>query len=102
MQTSGLFAVLGMMIGVGDAMIWDQGPVAATVFWIAVLLLGVWLLLLGLGDLAAVRIDSRLARDELQRLGSKRKELETDLEQLRRPGDNGRSRPDETRESPTA
>ena len=48
MQTSGMIAVMGVMLGVGDVLIWQQGPVVATVYWIGVIALGGWLLLLGL------------------------------------------------------
>ena len=89
MQTSGMIAVMGVMLGVGDVLIWQQGPVVATVYWIGVIALGGWLLLLGLGDLFSVRVDSKLARDELQRIGQKREELEAELEEIRRRGSNG-------------
>jgi hypothetical protein len=96
MQTSGMLAIIGVMVGVGDAQVWKLGPIVATVYWIAVLMAGMWLLLLGLGDLAAVRVDSRMTREELQRIGDKRRELESQVEQLRRTGDNGRSQRDRT------
>lgn len=89
MQTSGMIAVMGVMLGVGDVLIWQQGPVVATVYWIGVIALGGWLLLLGLGDLLSVRVDSKLARAELQRIGQKREVLEAELEEIRRRGSNG-------------
>lgn len=96
MQISGMLAIIGVMVGVGDTQIWKLGPIVSTVYWIAVLVAGMWLLLLGLGDLAAVRVDSRMTREELQRIGDRRRELESQVEQLRRSGGNGRSQRDGT------
>ena len=92
MQTSGMIVVLGVMLAVGDALIWSQGPLVATVYWIVVIAMGGWLLLLGVGDLLTVRVDSKLARDELQRIGQKRAKLETELEEMRRRGSNGEAK----------
>jgi|TARA_B100000029_G_scaffold466804_1_gene502612 uncharacterized protein YlxW (UPF0749 family) len=89
---SGMIAVLGVMLGVGDALIWSQGLVVATVYWIVVIGVGVWLLLLGVADLASVRIGSRDARDELRQIREKRKELEAELEELQRRRSNGEAR----------
>ena len=87
-----MIAVLGVMLGVGDALIWSQGLVVATVYWIVVIGVGVWLLLLGVADLASVRIGSRDARDELRQIREKRKELEAELEELQRRRSNGEAR----------
>jgi cell division protein FtsB len=92
MQTSGMIVVLGVMLAVGDALIWSQGPLVATIYWIVVIAMGGWLLLLGVGDLLTVRVDSKLARDELQRIGQKRAELEAEVEEMRRGGSNGESK----------
>ena len=92
MQTSGMIVVLGVMLAVGDALIWSQGPLVATIYWIVVIAMGGWLLLLGVGDLLTVRVDSKLARDELQRIGQKRAELEAEVEEMRRRGSNGESK----------
>ena len=58
MQTSGMIVVLGVMLAVGDAAIWSLGPLVATIYWIVVIAMGGWLLLLGVGDLLTVRVDS--------------------------------------------
>ncbi|MEC7557736.1 MAG: hypothetical protein VYA32_11185 [Planctomycetota bacterium] len=92
LQMSGMIAVLGVMLGVGDALIWDQGLLVATVYWVVVIGLGVWLLLLGIADLASVRIGSRDARDELRQISEKRKELEAELEEMQRRRSNGEAR----------
>ncbi len=54
--------------------------------------MGGWLLLLGTGDLLSVRVDSRLAKDELARIGEKRQELEAELAEMRRRGSNGEAK----------
>jgi len=92
LQMSGMIAVLGVMLGVGDALIWDQGLLVATVYWVVVIGLGVWLLLLGIADLASVRVGSRDARDELRQISEKRKELEAELEEMQRRRSNGEAR----------
>ncbi len=92
MQTSGLISLLGVMLGVGDAVIWRQGALVAAVYWILVIAMGGWLLLLGTGDLLSVRVDSRLAKDELARIGEKRQELEAELAEMRRRGSNGEAK----------
>jgi hypothetical protein len=68
MQTSGMIAILGAAIGAGDFLVWRLGPLAATVFWIGVLLTALWIMLLGFGDLAAARAHFRvsLARTRLE------------------------------------
>ena len=89
---SGMIAVVGVMLGFGDALIWKQGLVAATIYWITVIGLSGWLLLLGMGDLMSVRLDSSRARDELRQIGGRRKQLEAELEAMRRRGSNGETK----------
>ena len=86
---SGMICVMGVMLGVGDAMIWQQDPALITVYWIVVICLGAWLLLLGIGDLISVRMDAKQALGELRQIGTQRKELEAELEEIRRRGSNG-------------
>jgi ABC-type nickel/cobalt efflux system permease component RcnA len=92
---SGMICVMGVMLGVGDAMIWQQWqqyPALITVYWIVVICLGAWLLLLGMGDLISVRMDAKQALTELRQIGTQRKELEAELEEIRRRGSNGEAR----------
>jgi len=91
MQMSGMICVMGVMLGVGDAMIWQQDPAWIAVYWIVVICLGAWLLLLGMGDLTSVRMDAKQALTELRQIGSQRKELEAELEEIRRQGSNGKA-----------
>ncbi len=89
---SGMICVMGVMLGVGDAMIWQQDPTLIAVYWIVVICLGAWLLLLGMGDLISVRMDAKQALTELRQIGTQRKELEAELEEIRRRGSNGEAR----------
>ena len=92
MQMSGMIAVLGVLMAVGDALIWEQGFEAAAIYWICVIGLGGWLLLLGMGDLMSVRIDLKRDRAELRGIGDERKGLEAELEEIRRRGSNGEAK----------
>ena len=89
---SGMICVMGVMLGVGDAMIWQQDLALIAVYWIVVICLGGWLLLLGMGDLISVRMDAKQALTELRQIGTQRKELEAELEEIRRRGSNGEAR----------
>ena len=46
MQMSGMIGVLGVMLGVGDALIWEQDLQMIAIYWIVVIGLGAWLLVL--------------------------------------------------------
>jgi len=92
MQMSGMIGVLGVLLGVGDALIWEQDLQLIAIYWIVVIGLGVWLLLLGMGDLASVRIDSKQAISELRDIGARRQELEAELAEMRRRGSNGEAK----------
>jgi hypothetical protein len=92
MQMSGMIAVLGVMLGVGDAVIWEQNLQLIAIFWIVVIGLGVWLLVLGMGDLVSVRVDSKQAMTELREIGARRKEVEAELAEIRRRGSNGEAK----------
>ncbi len=92
MQMSGMIGVLGVMLGVGDALIWEQDLQMIAIYWIVVIGLGAWLLVLGMGDLASVRIDSKQAISELRDIGARRQELEAELAEMRRRGSNGEAK----------
>jgi len=92
MQMSGMIALMGVMLGFGDALIWQQDLEVIAVYWIVVICLGGWLLLLGMGDLASVRVDSKQARAELREIGTQRQELEAELAKMRRRGSNGEAK----------
>lgn len=76
MQTSAAVAFTGGLIGIGDAFIWQLGPVVATFYWLFVIMLVFWIALLALGDLTSVRTHSQTTMSQLE---STRKELEAEL-----------------------
>ena len=80
-QTSGLIAVIGVLIAVADMpLVWQQaGPVIATLMWCAIVGLCVWIGLLAIGDLATTRAH---ARANLARLHVQKQELASQLEAL--------------------
>ena len=88
MQTSGLIATLGLLIPAGAAlMVWKTDVVLMTCYWIAVLLLTVWVAVMGAGDLAATGAHTRVALD---RLRAQQQALEQQLEEIKTRGSNGR------------
>ena len=92
MQMSGMIGVLGVLLGVGDALIWEQDLQLIAIYWIVVIGLGAWLLVLGMGDVASVRIDSKQAISELRDIGARRQELEAERAEMRRRGSNGEAK----------
>ena len=92
MQTSGMLALLGLMIAVGDALVpWQRFPNLFVVWIGLMLLLVLWIILLALGDLASTTAHSR---HELARVRQEQRALELRLEELKGRRSNGR-RPDE-------
>lgn len=88
LQASGLIAVLGVLIGVGDQLpILRQKPALFGVYWLAVLLMTLWVMLLGVGDYFATRTHGHVA---LARLRTKQKELEREIAEIKHRGSNGR------------
>jgi len=87
LQTSGLIALLGLLIPLGDApFLWRQGVRISTIFWLAILLLTAWIVLLALGDIASTRAHARVA---LSRIRRKQRELESRANELKRRRSNG-------------
>lgn len=88
MQASGMIAVLGVLIAVGDKLpILNKKPGLFAVYWIGVLLLTGWVMLLAMGDYVATRAHGRAA---LARLRKKQLELEQEIAEIKRRGSNGR------------
>jgi hypothetical protein len=78
MRISATFVILGILIGVGDALLpmHKNQPLAITLYWIGVLLLTGWVLLQGFGDLWST---AAYTGAELARVRQKRDELERQL-----------------------
>ena len=75
MQMSAILVILGILIGVGDALLPFQKrhPIPVSLYWIGVLLLTGWLILLALADLVSAFAYGRV---ELARVRQKHRELE--------------------------
>ena len=88
-QTSGLICVIGVLILVGDLVIpWGRNgrgdKVAATfwfaIYWSGIIILALWIMLLALGDFAAIRANSE---GKLARLRAAQRSLQREAERLR-------------------
>ena len=87
-QTSGLIALLGILIAIGDSpLIWGLGPQVSTYYWLAVLALTGWVVLIALGDLGSSRAHTRIA---LSRVRQKQRELEAQVARIKARRSNGR------------
>ena len=90
MQTSGLIALLGLLLPVGAAlMVWKADVVLTTCYWIGVLLLTAWVAVMGVGDLVATGAHTRAA---LNRLRAQQQTLEKQIADIKARGSNGRDR----------
>lgn len=88
MQASAILAALGVLIPLGGIVIpWQQFPGFFAPYWIAVLLLALWVILLGMADVVAT---SAHTRAELSRIRRQQRELEAKVAELRRRDSNGR------------
>ncbi len=80
-QTSGLIALVGLLIPLGDLpLVWKQHPVLSSILWIAICCVCFWIMLLALADLVATRSHSRAT---LLRLQAHKGELLDQLKRLR-------------------
>jgi hypothetical protein len=90
-QVSALLILLGVMIPTGDwLMVQRRNPMWITVFWIAVLVLSLWIMLLAAVDWLSTRLYVRVTRATLAEIARKQRELEAEVERLRSRGSNGR------------
>ncbi|MDZ4687961.1 MAG: hypothetical protein SH850_23050 [Planctomycetaceae bacterium] len=81
LQVSGLLALIGVLIPLGDHLpFFKQAPAAFVFYWGAVLLLTCWIGLLAIADFASARAYHRVAN---VRLRQARRELEEQLQQYR-------------------
>jgi hypothetical protein len=78
MRIAATFVILGVLIGVGDALLpmHKNQPLAITLYWIGVLILTGWVMLQGFGDLWST---AAYTGAELSRIRQKRHELERQL-----------------------
>lgn len=82
-QTSGLIALVGLLIPIVDLpIVWNLGPFSSTILWGAIGCLCLWIGLLAIGDLATTRAHSRAT---MARLEAHKEQLMEQLERLRPP-----------------
>jgi hypothetical protein len=89
MQTSAIIALLGLLIPLGVAVTpWLQqaAPRLFAVYWGTVLLMAGWVVVLGLGDMLATRVHSRIA---MARVRQKQLELEKQISEIKQRRSNG-------------
>ena len=81
-QTSGLIAIVGLLIPIADLPImWrNLGAMPATLLWIAIVSLCIWIGMLAIGDYATTRAHTRAT---LVRLQIHKQELIDEMERLR-------------------
>jgi len=96
MQISAMLAILGVLIGVGDALLPFQRrhPIPTTLYWIGVLLMTGWVMLLGFGDLLST---AAYGRAELARVRQKQRELERQVVEFKHRNLDGRGSDDAAR-----
>jgi cell division protein FtsB len=89
-QVSVLLILVGVMIPLGDwLMVQRPDPKWTAFFWIAVLLMALWIMLLAALDWLSSRMHVRAARAALGSLARKQRELEAEVERLRSKRSNG-------------
>lgn len=88
MQTSGMLAVLGILIPVWDWLMERRMVMAATIAGFLVLALLGWVFLMAFGDMAATRTHSQAAMSKVRQ---KQRELERQLAELKGRGHDGHS-----------
>ena len=86
MQTSGMVILIGILVPVGDVFVCSWGPVVASVFWLGVLFLALWVGVQALGDFTSVQSYSRAA---MSRVNTQRQQAEAELSEYRRRKANG-------------
>jgi hypothetical protein len=105
MQASGMLAVIGVLLPVGEAikllpLPWRWVALSWAVFWMVVLLLVLWLVVLAMGDMISTRVYSTIA---LNRIRAEQLQLERKAAALRarlHPGKNGARSGDEPESEP--
>jgi hypothetical protein len=76
-QVSGMLALIGVLIAVGDTLLpLQRQPLWTTLYWIGVLLLLGWVILLGFGDFWSTAARAKI---EMARMRQRRRELERQI-----------------------
>jgi hypothetical protein len=96
MRIAAMLAILGVLIGLGDALVpfQKQHPIPITLYVIGLLLLTGWVMLLGFADFWST---AARGRAELTRVREKRRELERQLVEFKHRNFDGRDSDDVAR-----
>jgi hypothetical protein len=91
LQMAVLVGLIGILIPLGDSVIpWNARSPMFAYYWMLVLLLSLWVLLLGFGDLAAIRSHHlpslQSLKDRQRALQAKVAELREETERLKQSG----------------
>ncbi len=87
MQASGLLAIIGMMIPLGDVVrVFADSPGIFAAYWIIVLLLVMWMCMLAMGDMASTKAHTTVA---LNRIRAEQRQLEQEAAALKAKLSNG-------------
>lgn len=88
LQVSGVLALIGLLVAIGDALIpWQKGLLAwFAIYWLVVLLLAVVVIIMGLRDMRATQTH---AKPEMARIQYHQRELERQLLEERSKRSNG-------------
>jgi hypothetical protein len=90
-QVSALVILVGVMLPLGDwLMVQRKNPGWIAVFWIAVLILALWMMLLAIFDWLSTRMHVRATRAALAGIARKQRELEAEADRLRNRRSNGK------------
>ncbi|REJ88424.1 MAG: hypothetical protein DWQ34_22355 [Planctomycetota bacterium] len=93
-QTTGLIAVIGVMLPIGANLDIQANPGWSIVIWMIILGLALWVMVLGFGDLFSTRLHARDAISRLKALKQEQRSLEREVARLRAEatGDDGTKR----------
>ena len=82
-QATGLIAVIGVMLPIGAGMDIRENPGWASLVWMVILGLALWVMVLGFGDLFSTRVHAQDAITRLRALKQEQKTLEREVARLR-------------------
>lgn len=86
MQASGMLFFLGFVIPPGMLFLTENEPRAFGLFWFAVLIVAIWIILLAAGDALSIRTHAGISQ---ARLELKKRELEAELQKHKARQGNG-------------
>jgi hypothetical protein len=89
-QVAGLIVLMGILVPLLDFVISKRLPKLFTALAFGILIVTGWIIILAALDWLSMRVFDRSTRSNLESLARKRRELEEEVERLRKRGSNGR------------